>query len=373
MKKAFAIIGNIIWIVFGGLIWSIVLDIFGVVLMISLIGIPCGLQLFKMSGFVLWPFGKVVKTTKTNGFKIFLNVLWAIFFGWEFALSFAITGCVFFITIIGIPFSKIYFRLASFIIFPLGRSFAKKDASNKVAESKEKTNSQGDAALIESKDNSSDYANCSIEEFCKKLDEKYDSLLIEKLRSSKEKLDLGLIKEEEYNLEREKVKNEFYEKKDEEYKSFINNVYLDTVNQLKDIFDNPKKYDENRVSFLLNKLKELTSYCETINDDLVLFKDMKDNYSELQRYKEIQKNIEKALSKGYSVMEKSQFDNLINELAKGNEKFDFSNCIEEYKARYALMEEKVKKNKKQIIIIASVVGGVLITAGVVIVLLALFL
>ena len=119
------VIGNIIWFIFGGLEWCLCLLIAGVLCCVTIIGIPVGLQLFKMAGFVIWPFGKRVTFTKPSGFKTFLNVLWAILLGWEFALGVIISGCIYCITIIGIPFGKQYFKLAKFIFLPLGRSFVK--------------------------------------------------------------------------------------------------------------------------------------------------------------------------------------------------------------------------------------------------------
>ena len=97
----------------------------GIICCVTVIGIPIGLQLFKMAGFVIWPFGKSVQFTKVTGFKTFLNVLWAIFCGWEFALGFFFTGLIYCITIIGIPFGRQYFKLAKFIFLPLGREFVK--------------------------------------------------------------------------------------------------------------------------------------------------------------------------------------------------------------------------------------------------------
>lgn len=118
-------IGNIIWVIFGGLFWAIIDFITGIVLCVTIIGIPIGLQMFKFAGFVLWPFGKQVKEVKPSGFKLVLNVLWAIFGGWEMALGYLLTGVLFCITIIGIPFGKQYFKMAHFVLLPLGNDFVK--------------------------------------------------------------------------------------------------------------------------------------------------------------------------------------------------------------------------------------------------------
>lgn len=117
------ILGNIIWIILGGIEWALLLFLGGVLSCITIIGIPLGIQLFKMAGFVLWPFGKKVKEVKVTGLKTVLNIIWAVLFGWEIALGFLITGVIFCITIIGIPFGKQYFKLARFVILPLGSDF----------------------------------------------------------------------------------------------------------------------------------------------------------------------------------------------------------------------------------------------------------
>lgn len=116
-------IGNIIWVLFGGLVWSIVLAVLGLVLCITIIGVPIGLQLFKMACFVLWPFGKQVKQKSVTGGKTILNIIWLLLFGWEIALGYLATGVLFCVTIIGIPFGLQYFKLATFVLFPLGYSF----------------------------------------------------------------------------------------------------------------------------------------------------------------------------------------------------------------------------------------------------------
>lgn len=116
-------VGNILWIVLGGLFWAILEFISGVFLCITIIGIPVGLQLFKVAKFVLWPFGKQVVDAHPTGFKNIINVLWLITGGWVTALGYLLTGIFFCITIIGIPFGKQYFKIAKFILLPLGHDF----------------------------------------------------------------------------------------------------------------------------------------------------------------------------------------------------------------------------------------------------------
>lgn len=118
-------LGNILWFILGGVFWSISLFVMGLIFCITIIGIPIGLQLFKLAGFTLWPFGKTVEDVNCNGFKVFLNVLWLVFGGIITVIGFYIFGAILCITIIGIPFGKQYFKIGSFLFKPLGHSFVK--------------------------------------------------------------------------------------------------------------------------------------------------------------------------------------------------------------------------------------------------------
>ena len=120
--------GNIMWLIFGGIEMAIVSFIEGILFCCTIIYIPVGLQFFKIGKFFLWPMGKSVIATKPSGFKAFVNVLWAIIAGWEHFLIYMLIGCIFCITIVGIPFGKQYFKLAQFVIWPLGHGFGTKPA-----------------------------------------------------------------------------------------------------------------------------------------------------------------------------------------------------------------------------------------------------
>ena len=119
------VLGNILWLIFGGLEMAIVSFLEGIILCITIIFIPVGIQMFKVAGFFIWPMGKQVLPTSVNGFKTFVNILWAILGGWEHFLIYGLVGCILCITIIGIPFGKQYFKMAKFIIMPLGHTFEK--------------------------------------------------------------------------------------------------------------------------------------------------------------------------------------------------------------------------------------------------------
>lgn len=113
-------VGNLIWLVFGGLIMALAWFLAGAIMCVTIIGIPFGLQAFKMGSLVLWPFGKEADYTNLKTGSILMNILWIVLFGWELAIASAILGVVFCITIIGIPFGLQWFKFATLALFPFG-------------------------------------------------------------------------------------------------------------------------------------------------------------------------------------------------------------------------------------------------------------
>lgn len=113
-------IGNIVWVLFGGIIMSIMWAISGIILCVSIIGIPFGIQCFKIAGLVLWPFGKEIELGNFGVGGLLFNILWLIFFGWEFAVTHFVIGLIFCVTIIGIPFGLQHFKLAKLSLLPFG-------------------------------------------------------------------------------------------------------------------------------------------------------------------------------------------------------------------------------------------------------------
>lgn len=115
-----SLIGNLIWMVFGGILGAIAWLIAGLLLCITLIGIPFGLQCFKIAGFVLWPFGRDVEIGNFGACGLILNVLWILLLGWELAVFHFVVGVVFCVTVIGIPFGIQHFKLAMLGLVPFG-------------------------------------------------------------------------------------------------------------------------------------------------------------------------------------------------------------------------------------------------------------
>ncbi len=117
-----SLIGNLIWFIFGGLLLGIGYLFGGIVLCLTIIGIPFGLKVMKLGLFAMWPFGgEVVPTEKASGcLPLLLNVLWIICGGIEVAIAHLTLGVIFCITIVGIPFGMQHFKLAMLALIPFG-------------------------------------------------------------------------------------------------------------------------------------------------------------------------------------------------------------------------------------------------------------
>ena len=119
-------IGNILWVVLGGFIISMCYAIMGLVFCLTIIGIPFGMQLFKMAGFALCPFGRNVTpgANDTGCLTILMNIIWIVFGGVEIALAHVGLGFAFCITIIGIPFGVQHFKMALLALMPFGKDIS---------------------------------------------------------------------------------------------------------------------------------------------------------------------------------------------------------------------------------------------------------
>ena len=114
-------LGNIIWFLFGGFLTAMMYIIGGLVMCITIIGIPFGLQIISLGVLAIWPFGREVKMNPTSGcLTTGFNVLWIIFGWWEIALTHLVFGAILCITIIGIPLGVQHFKLAKYSLFPFG-------------------------------------------------------------------------------------------------------------------------------------------------------------------------------------------------------------------------------------------------------------
>jgi uncharacterized membrane protein YccF (DUF307 family) len=121
-------IGNILWVIFGGVVLSLGYILGGLLLCLTIVGIPFGVQIMKLGLFALWPFGgEVVPSEKPMGcLPILFNVLWIIFGGIEVALGHLTMGVLFCITIVGIPFGMQHFKLMMLALMPFGHTVVRR-------------------------------------------------------------------------------------------------------------------------------------------------------------------------------------------------------------------------------------------------------
>lgn len=118
------ILFNIIWVVFGGLMIAIEYAISSVIMMITIIGIPFGLQTLKLALLALWPFGTNISDDNwpSGCLAGIMNVIWWFVGGFVIALTHLGWGLLFCITIIGIPFGIQHFKLMKLALLPFGKS-----------------------------------------------------------------------------------------------------------------------------------------------------------------------------------------------------------------------------------------------------------
>ena len=119
-----AAIGNVLWLVLFGWWMALAYAMAGVVMFLLIITIPLGVQAFKLAGFVLWPFGRVVVDAPGSSpvVSTIANVIWILLAGWWLALAHLLAALVFFITIIGIPFGWANLKMAALALIPFGRT-----------------------------------------------------------------------------------------------------------------------------------------------------------------------------------------------------------------------------------------------------------
>lgn len=117
------LLGNIIWLLFGGIFICIEYLISSILLMITIIGIPFGLQTLKLALLALWPFGREIRDNGNAGgcLTIIMNVIWICIGGIWICISHLVFGLIFCITIIGIPFGLQHFKLAGLALTPFGK------------------------------------------------------------------------------------------------------------------------------------------------------------------------------------------------------------------------------------------------------------
>ena len=112
-------LGNVLWFIFGGFVSGLSWLLAGCLWCITIVGIPIGRQCFKFAGLAFFPFGKEIEYGG-GAVSMIANIFWLIFTGIPMALANAVWGCVLCITIIGIPFGKQFFKFAKLALMPFG-------------------------------------------------------------------------------------------------------------------------------------------------------------------------------------------------------------------------------------------------------------
>jgi uncharacterized membrane protein YccF (DUF307 family) len=130
-----ALIGNVLWFVFGGLIMGLTWWLFGLLAVITIVGIPWAKACFVMGQFAFWPFGKeAVSRTSITGqqdigtgvFGTLGNIVWLLLAGIWLAIGHLVAALCLFITVIGIPFGLQHIKLAQIALMPIGKTVVAK-------------------------------------------------------------------------------------------------------------------------------------------------------------------------------------------------------------------------------------------------------
>ena len=117
---------NVIWLVFAGLWMAICYAAAGIIAFVFVVTIPFGIASFRMANYALWPFGRtVVRRSDAGAASVLGNVLWIVLFGLWLALGHAVTGILLCITIVGLPLGAASFKMIPIALLPLGREIVR--------------------------------------------------------------------------------------------------------------------------------------------------------------------------------------------------------------------------------------------------------
>lgn len=127
-----SVVLNVLWLVFSGLWLFLAYVLAGLVQCATIIGIPFGIQSFKLAGFALWPFGRMVvaRNDRSTSLSLVGNVLWFVLSGLWLALVHAVAGVVLCLTVIGIPLGLGNFKLIPLALTPFGKDIVKKGSTS---------------------------------------------------------------------------------------------------------------------------------------------------------------------------------------------------------------------------------------------------
>jgi uncharacterized membrane protein YccF (DUF307 family) len=116
------LLGNVIWLAFGGLVAGMEYVISGLVLCLTIVGIPFGLRSIKLGVATLAPFGKETVSAEHPGpLKFVFDVVWIFLFGWEIAITHLVSALILALTVVGIPFARQHIKLIPVALFPFNK------------------------------------------------------------------------------------------------------------------------------------------------------------------------------------------------------------------------------------------------------------
>ncbi len=117
-----SLLGNLVWLICGGLLVGVMYILFGALLCLTVVGIPFGLQAIHLGKATLAPFGKtIVSVPNPSTLKLLFDILWILLFGWEIAMAHLTAALLLAITIVGLPFAKQHIKLIPVALFPFSQ------------------------------------------------------------------------------------------------------------------------------------------------------------------------------------------------------------------------------------------------------------
>lgn len=115
-------LGNIIWFVLAGVWLALGYVIAGIISCILIVTIPFGIASFRLAGYVIWPFGRTVVWKREAGLWSLLgNIVWLVVVGWELAIAHLVAGVLLCLTVVGIPLGLACWKMIPLALVPLGR------------------------------------------------------------------------------------------------------------------------------------------------------------------------------------------------------------------------------------------------------------
>lgn len=113
---------NLVWLILGGFIVALAYVLGGILLCLTIIGIPFGIQCFKLAGLALWPFGSEIreKEPPSGALAVIMNILWILLPGLELAIFHLVLALAFAITIIGLPLAAQHLKMTRLALLPFG-------------------------------------------------------------------------------------------------------------------------------------------------------------------------------------------------------------------------------------------------------------